>query len=124
MDQFLDSQLSKSQISFKICLKKLKPYPHLYSFLYQRCILDSCSDGSFLIRDSESLPGRKVITLQYRRSIYNYQINGNYDSEYFIGANHRFGSLNELVNHHSFHPDGLITRLIYPISKKAKTSHI
>ena len=38
----------------------------------------------------------------------------------YVTSEHRFGSLPELVDHHSRSADGLITNLLYPAPKRNK----
>lgn len=80
-------------------------------------LLDSGIHGSFLIRESESIPGSWSISLRDRDTVYHYRIM-RVDSLFHISPSHRFHSLTELVQHHSEHPDGLITMLKFPVSNR------
>jgi len=80
-------------------------------------LLDSGIHGSFLIRESESIPGSWSISLRDRDTVYHYRIM-RVDSLFHISPNHRFHSLTELVQHHAEHPDGLITTLRFPVSNQ------
>lgn len=84
-------------------------------------LLSSGINGSFLVRESESSPGQRSISLRYEGRVYHYRIQqGHEDSHYFVTAESRFPTLAELVHHHSVHSDGLITQLLYPAPKKDK----
>lgn len=80
-------------------------------------LLDSGIHGSFLIRESESIPGSWSISLRDRDTVYHYRIM-RVDSLFHISPSHRFHSLTELVQHHAEHPDGLITTLKFPVSNR------
>ena len=102
-------------------------------------LLSSGINGSFLVRESESSPGQRSISLRYEGRVYHYRIQqGHEDShvriniifitllsylhffQYFVTAESRFPTLAELVHHHSVHSDGLITQLLYPAPKRDK----
>jgi abelson tyrosine-protein kinase 1 len=83
-------------------------------------LLSSGINGSFLVRESESSPGQRSISLRYEGRVYHYRIQQGDDSAYFVTAESRFQTLAELVHHHSMHADGLITQLLYPAAKKDK----
>jgi len=84
-------------------------------------LLSSGINGSFLVRESESSPGQRSISLRYEGRVYHYRIQqGHEDSHFFVTAESRFPTLAELVHHHSVHSDGLITQLLYPAPKKDK----
>ena len=83
-------------------------------------LLSSGINGSFLVRESESSPGQRSISLRYEGRVYHYRIQQGDDSAYFVTAESRFRTLAELVHHHSMHADGLITQLLYPAPKRDK----
>lgn len=91
-------------------------------------LLSSGINGSFLVRESESSPGQRSISLRYEGRVYHYRIqqedpgstNSNGGGGFFITAESRFRTLAELVHHHSIHADGLITQLLYPAPKRDK----
>jgi len=84
-------------------------------------LLSSGINGSFLVRESESSPGQRSISLRYEGRVYHYRIQlGVEDNFYFVTAESRFPTLAELVHHHSIHSDGLITQLLYPAPKRDK----
>ncbi|XP_059094163.1 tyrosine-protein kinase Abl-like isoform X2 [Tigriopus californicus] len=83
-------------------------------------LLSSGINGSFLVRESESSPGQRSISLRYEGRVYHYRIQQSEDAAFFVTAESRFRTLAELVHHHSMHADGLITQLLYPAPKRDK----
>ncbi|KAG8193740.1 hypothetical protein JTE90_005038 [Oedothorax gibbosus] len=83
-------------------------------------LLSSGINGSFLVRESESSPGQRSISLRYEGRVYHYRISEDSDSKVFVTSECRFNTLAELVHHHSMHADGLITLLLYPAPKRNK----
>nr|XP_039269323.1 tyrosine-protein kinase abl-1-like isoform X1 [Styela clava] len=83
-------------------------------------LLSSGINGSFLVRDSESCPGQLSVSVRFDGRVYHYRINTDADKKYYISAEHKFKTLPELVHHHSYVPDGLVTILHYPASKKTR----
>lgn len=80
-------------------------------------LLSSGINGSFLVRESESSPGQRSISLRHEGRVYHYRISQDNDGKVFVTAESRFQTLAELVHHHSMHADGLITQLLYPAPK-------
>ncbi|XP_036383611.1 tyrosine-protein kinase ABL1-like [Megalops cyprinoides] len=83
-------------------------------------LLSSGINGSFLLRESESSPGQRSISLRYEGRVYHYRINTASDGKLYVSSDSRFGTLAELVLHHSTVSDGLITTLHYPAPKRHK----
>ncbi|XP_061118541.1 tyrosine-protein kinase ABL1-like isoform X1 [Conger conger] len=83
-------------------------------------LLSSGINGSFLVRESESSPGQRSISLRYEGRVYHYRINTASDGKLFVSSESRFNTLAELVHHHSTVSDGLITTLHYPAPKRNK----
>ncbi|XP_050526730.1 tyrosine-protein kinase Abl [Daktulosphaira vitifoliae] len=84
-------------------------------------LLSSGINGSFLVRESESSPGQRSISLRYEGRVYHYRINEDTsDGKVYVTTESRFNTLAELVHHHSMHSDGLITQLLYPAPKHNK----
>ncbi|XP_055933406.1 tyrosine-protein kinase Abl-like isoform X2 [Argiope bruennichi] len=83
-------------------------------------LLSSGINGSFLVRESESSPGQRSISLRYEGRVYHYRISEDTDGKVFVTSECRFNTLAELVHHHSMHADGLITLLLYPAPKRNK----
>ncbi|XP_007898441.1 tyrosine-protein kinase ABL1 isoform X3 [Callorhinchus milii] len=83
-------------------------------------LLSSGINGSFLVRESESSPGQRSISLRYEGRVYHYRINSASDGKLYVSSESRFNTLAELVHHHSTVADGLITTLHYPAPKRNK----
>ncbi|XP_075901109.1 tyrosine-protein kinase ABL1 isoform X1 [Nelusetta ayraudi] len=83
-------------------------------------LLSSGINGSFLVRESESSPGQRSISLRYEGRVYHYRINTAPDGKLYVSSESRFNTLAELVHHHSTVADGLITTLHYPAPKRNK----
>lgn len=83
-------------------------------------LLSSGINGSFLVRESESSPGQRSISLRYEGRVYHYRISEDSDGKVYVTSESRFNTLAELVHHHSMHADGLITMLLYPAPKRNK----
>lgn len=82
-------------------------------------LLSSGINGSFLVRESESSPGQRSISLRFEGRVYHYRINDDPDAKFvYVTAECRFNTLAELVHHHSMQSDGLITQLMYPVPKR------
>nr|1AB2_A Chain A, C-ABL TYROSINE KINASE SH2 DOMAIN [Homo sapiens] len=81
-------------------------------------LLSSGINGSFLVRESESSPGQRSISLRYEGRVYHYRINTASDGKLYVSSESRFNTLAELVHHHSTVADGLITTLHYPAPKR------
>ncbi|XP_022644251.1 tyrosine-protein kinase Abl-like isoform X2 [Varroa jacobsoni] len=96
-------------------------------------LLSSGINGSFLVRESESSPGQRSISLRCEGRVYHYRINvsdedvtgssctgGSNRGKVYVTSECRFNTLAELVHHHSLVADGLITQLLYPAPKRNK----
>ncbi|XP_054273838.1 tyrosine-protein kinase Abl isoform X2 [Macrosteles quadrilineatus] len=83
-------------------------------------LLSSGINGSFLVRESESSPGQRSISLRYEGRVYHYRINEDDGGKVYVTTESKFNTLAELVHHHSMHADGLITQLLYPAPKHNK----
>ncbi|XP_062544355.1 tyrosine-protein kinase Abl isoform X2 [Armigeres subalbatus] len=85
-------------------------------------LLSSGINGSFLVRESESSPGQRSISLRYDGRVYHYRISEDSDGKVYVTAEAKFNTLAELVHHHSVLHEGhgLITPLLYPAPKQNK----
>lgn len=99
------------------CLEKHIWYHGPISRSAAEYLLSSGINGSFLVRESESSPGQRSISLRYEGRVYHYRINDG-EGKVYVTSECRFNTLAELVHHHSLHSDGLITMLVYPAAKK------
>ena len=80
-------------------------------------LLKSGINGSFLLRESESMVGQHSISLRFEGRVYHYRISSE-AGVYFVTQEAQFRSLPELVHHHSTYPDGLTTTLRFPAPKR------
>uniref|UniRef100_A0A2M4BIQ6 Tyrosine-protein kinase n=1 Tax=Anopheles marajoara TaxID=58244 RepID=A0A2M4BIQ6_9DIPT len=85
-------------------------------------LLSSGINGSFLVRESESSPGQRSISLRYDGRVYHYRISEDSDGKVYVTVDAKFNTLAELVHHHSalHEGHGLITPLLYPAPKQNK----
>lgn len=85
-------------------------------------LLSSGINGSFLVRESESSPGQRSISLRYEGRVYHYRISEDSDGKVYVTVEAKFNTLAELVHHHSVLHEGhgLITPLLYPAPKQNK----
>lgn len=85
-------------------------------------LLSSGINGSFLVRESESSPGQRSISLRYEGRVYHYRISEDSDGKVYVTVEAKFNTLAELVHHHSVPHEGhgLITPLLYPAPKQNK----
>lgn len=80
----------------------------------------SCGiNGSFLVRESESSPGQRTISLRYDGRVYHYHIKQDSERRFYVRPECKFNTIAELVHHHSMQLDGLITMLLYPATKQS-----
>ena len=79
----------------------------------------SCGiNGSFLVRESESSPGQRTISLRFDGRVYHYHIKMDGQSgRFFVRPECKFSTITELIHHHTTQQDGLITMLLYPATK-------
>ena len=81
-------------------------------------LLSSGINGSFLVRESESSPGQRTISLRYDGRVYHYHIKIDAERRYFVRPESKFNTIAELVHHHGTQQDGLITLLLYAATSK------
>lgn len=83
-------------------------------------LLSSGINGSFLVRESESSPGQLSISLRFDSRVYHYRVSYASNGKMYVSTENRFGTIAELIHHHSVHADGLVTTLHYPAAKTDK----
>ena len=81
-------------------------------------ILNSATNGSFLVRESEYNAEHRL-SLRFDDRLYHHRIKKNLNGKLYI-SDVMFATLAELVHHHSQHADGLVTTLHYPAPKSEK----
>ena len=69
--------------------------------------------GSFLVRQSETVPGRHSLSLRDRDKVKHYKIRCERD-EFFIAPHIRFKSIADLITYYQGHLDGICVCLLYP----------
>lgn len=70
--------------------------------------------GTFLVRDSETMPGNYSLSIRDGESVRHYRIRKLDNGGYYITTRAPFASLTELVEHYGQDADGLCCRLTYP----------
>lgn len=70
--------------------------------------------GTYLIRDSETMPGNYSLSIRDGDSVRHYRIRKLDNGGYYITTRAPFASLPELVEHYSEDADGLCCKLTYP----------
>ncbi|KAI0981798.1 hypothetical protein GJ496_011701 [Pomphorhynchus laevis] len=73
--------------------------------------LSNCTDGSFLVRNSESVRGQFSLTLRFENRIYHYRITKDNFDQYYINNDKRFLTLEKLIDNHIDNADGLVCTL-------------
>lgn len=86
-------------------------------------LLSSGINGSYLVRDSHTHPGSRSVSLRFEGRVYHYRINEE-NGQYFITPDWSFGTLAQLIHHHSTHANGLTTTLLYPAPKQVDPNTI
>lgn len=79
-------------------------------------MLEGTTDGSFLVRESQTKRGEYSISLRHEGNIFHYQIHKEPSTGgYYVSPNAQFQTLDKLIAHHSSSPDGLHTTLQHPL---------
>ena len=73
--------------------------------------------GSFLIRESESVPNTYALSLRDTDTVRHYKIKRLDSGGFFISKNHDFDSLQSLVAFYLEEPEGLCCKLVAPCIK-------
>ena len=83
-------------------------------------LLNSGINGSYLMRESESLPGQHSLSLRYDGRVYHYRVFFDDNNHVYVKDEAKFDTLEELVSYHSKNAGGLVTNLRYPALKVDK----
>ena len=78
-------------------------------------ILTNGVNGSFLVRESESSPGKVTLSMHFDVKIYHYRILIDHAGKYHINMEKAFNSIYDLVQYHTVNSDGLISKLLFPV---------
>ena len=80
--------------------------------------------GSYLIRDSETIPGDYSLSVQYREKVMHYRIKRLENGTFFITRRVTFETIQDLVAYYQQQADGLCTNLTTPcaLSEKPQTA--
>ena len=84
----------------------------------QKLLLADVNDhGSFLIRESESVPNTYALSLRDTNTVRHYKIKRLDNGGFFISKNHEFEDIQALVAFYLHEPEGLCCRLALPCKK-------
>ncbi|EDS33831.1 tyrosine-protein kinase transforming protein Abl [Culex quinquefasciatus] len=118
-DESQEQELQEPLSSYSCCEK----YPWYHGSISLNAsvrLLSSGINGSFLVRDTESSPGQRSISLRYEGRVYHYRISEDSNRKVCLNAEAKFNTLAELVHYYSvLHKgQGLITAFLYPVPKE------
>eukprot|EP00055_Hartaetosiga_balthica_P010891 m.47867 g.47867 ORF g.47867 m.47867 type:complete len:532 (+) comp7363_c4_seq1:221-1816(+) len=77
----------------------------------EKILMNTCQQGDFLIRESETRPGDYSLSIREAASVKHYRIRQLDDGGFFITRRATFRALQELVSHYRSSSDGLCTTL-------------
>ncbi|XP_065912288.1 uncharacterized protein [Dysidea avara] len=79
--------------------------------------LDVTRDGTFLIRESENLPGCYALSVSFEGKVQHYRVMVK-DNLVSVDGEQYFENLEKFVEHYQLDNDGLVTRLCTPVGKE------
>ncbi|XP_064394235.1 phosphatidylinositol 3,4,5-trisphosphate 5-phosphatase 2-like [Halichondria panicea] len=89
----------------------------------ERILLESKEDGSFLIRESDTIKGAYVLSTIYQKRIHHYRILPNEDGKFSVQAQQgiqrkAFSTLDEMVEYYKLGKRGIVCALTIPIPQR------
>lgn len=86
-------------------------------------ILSCGVNGSFLVRESETAPGKWSISLRFDGKVYHYRINETCDGlhKLYIQPEAQFQTLNSLIQYHCEYSGGLVSTLLFPAPRNSQS---
>uniref|UniRef100_A0A8C2II00 Tyrosine-protein kinase n=1 Tax=Cyprinus carpio TaxID=7962 RepID=A0A8C2II00_CYPCA len=81
-------------------------------------------DGGFLVRDSGRFTGKYTVSVFTKTagSCRHYNICITADGQFYLAEKHNFSSIPELINYHQHNAAGLVSRLKYIVSDRARNA--
>ncbi|XP_032619438.1 SH2 domain-containing protein 1A isoform X1 [Chelonoidis abingdonii] len=94
----------------------------------EKLLLATGMDGSYLLRDSESVPGVYCLCVLYKGYVYTYRVSktdtGSWSAETAPGVHRRlFRKVHNLITAFQKPEQGIITPLQHPVVNAAKAKH-
>ncbi|XP_006115451.1 SH2 domain-containing protein 1A [Pelodiscus sinensis] len=94
----------------------------------EKLLLATGMDGSYLLRDSESIPGVYCLCVLYNGFIYTYRVSktdtGSWSAETAPGVHRRlFRKVHNLITAFQKPDQGIVTPLQHPVVNDAKAKH-
>lgn len=86
-------------------------------------LLSSGINGCFLIRESQTRPGSKSVSIRYEGRVFHYRIIEE-AGKFYITSGLTFSTLPKLVHHYSMRANGLVTTLLYPAPRQVDPNAI
>uniref|UniRef100_A0A8C2XHC0 Tyrosine-protein kinase n=1 Tax=Cyclopterus lumpus TaxID=8103 RepID=A0A8C2XHC0_CYCLU len=89
------------------------------------CVVSQNKDGGFLVRDS-SKAGKYTVSLfskgggETSGSCRHYNICTTTQGQFYLAEKHNFGTIPELINYHQHNAAGMVSRLKYIVSNRAR----
>ncbi|NXL32572.1 SH21A protein, partial [Glaucidium brasilianum] len=94
----------------------------------EKLLLAAGTDGSYLLRDSESIPGVYCLCVLHQGYVYTYRVSktetGSWSAETAPGVHRRlFRKVNNLISAFQKPNQGIVTPLQHPVVNHAKAKH-
>ncbi|XP_069062038.1 SH2 domain-containing protein 1A isoform X1 [Pleurodeles waltl] len=94
----------------------------------EKLLTDVGLDGSYLIRDSESVPGVYCLCVLFKGYVYTYRIHqtdtGSWTTDFAPGVSKRFfRKMKNLISTYQKPDQGIAVPLMYPVENKPASKH-